>query len=225
MRTNEFPRFIEVLTGVHDFYGKDMGDFAAELWIEAMKTFELEQVSKALSAHLMDPERGQFMPKPADIVRQLQGTQTDRAAVAWGKVAGALSDVGAYRDVVFDDPIIHLCVVDLGGWPKLCRTGYDEQSYLQHRFCEAYRAYARRGEPAEYPARLTGAGSGADEYVKVGMTPPAPTLVGDKVLARQVLAGGAATLRLAAAPAAIALPDLRPAANDQRARRASGGSS
>ena len=136
-----------------------------------------------------------------------------------------MSDVGAYRDVVFDDPLIHLCVVDLGGWTKLCRTGYDEQSYLQHRFCESYRTYARRGDPGEYPARLTGAGSGADEYLKVGMKPPPPALVGDKELARKVLAGGAATLRLASAPAAIALPDLRPAANDSAPRRAGGSKS
>ncbi len=209
MHTDEYPKFLEVLAGVHDFYGKDMSDFAAELWLEAMRTFDLHQVSKALSGHLMDPDRGQFMPKPADIVRQLQGTQTDRALVAWGKVTAAIGQVGAYTDVVFDDPLIHLCIVDAGGWPKVCRTTYEEQSYLQHRFCEAYRAYARRGDPGEYPARLTGAGSGADDFAKRGMLPPPPTLVGDKALARQVLAGGSA-LRLAATPAAVALPDLRP---------------
>ncbi len=209
MHADEYPKFLEVLAGVHDFYGKDMSDFAAQLWIEAMRAFELQQVSKALSGHLMDPDRGQFMPKPADIVRQLQGTQTDRALVAWGKVASAIGQVGAYSDVVFDDPLIHLCIVDAGGWPKVCRTTYEEQSYLQHRFCEAYRAYAGRGAPAEYPSRLTGAGSGPDEYLKVGMTPPAPRLVGDKARAREVLAGGTSAMRISATPAALALPDLR----------------
>lgn len=192
MTPTEHPKFLEVLAGVHDFYGKDLSKFAGQVWLEAVKGYELQQITKALSAHLADPERGQFMPKPADVVRQLQGTQTDRALTAWGKVSDAASRVGAYTDVVFDDPIIHLCIVDVGGWVKLCRTNYDDWSYLQHRFCEAYRAYARRGAPTEYPARLSGAGSGIDEYAKRGMAPPAPALIGDKQAARLVLAGGSA---------------------------------
>lgn len=209
MSPDDYPKFIEALTGAHDFYGKEMSDFGTQVWLEAVKTFDLSQVLKALSAHLMDPDRGQYMPKPSDLVRQLQGTQTDRALVAWGKVAGAMSSVGAYSDVVFDDPLIHLCVADAGGWPKFCRTPYEEQSYLQHRFCEAYRAYAGRGIPVDYPARLTGAGSGPDDYAKRGLQPPAPRLVGNREAAMAVLAGGSAARQLSssvlkALPASIA---------------------
>lgn len=208
MSPSEYPKFIATLAGVHDFYGKDLSEFATQVWVEAVKGFELQQVSKALSAHLMDPDRGQYMPKPSDLVRQLQGTQTDRALVAWGKVASAMSSVGAYSDVVFDDPLIHLCVTDAGGWPKFCRTPYEDQSYLQHRFCEAYRAYANRGAPAEYPGRLTGAGSGPDDYAKRGLQPPKPALVGDRARALEVLTGGSAA-RIAASQVIAALPAMQ----------------
>lgn len=207
MQPNEYPQFIATLAGVHDFYGKDLSDFATQVWVEAVKGFELQQVTKALSAHLMDPEKGQFMPKPADLVRQLQGTQTDRALVAWGKVAGAMSSVGAYSDVVFDDPIIHLCVTDAGGWPKFCRTTFEEQSYLQHRFCEAYRAYGARGAPTEYPSRLIGAGGGVDDYAKRGLPTPKPALIGDRARAMEVLSGGTAA-RIAASQVMAALPAM-----------------
>lgn len=208
MQPSEHPKFLEALAGVHDFYGKDLSEFAGQVWIEAVKGFELQQVTRALSAHLMDPDRGQFMPKPADLVKQLQGTQTDRALVAWGKVAGALSSVGAYSDVVFDDPIIHLCITDGGGWPKFCRTPYEEQSYLQHRFCETYRAYANRGAPTEYPGRLIGAGSGPDDYAKRGLPPPKPQLVGNRERALEVLTGGSAA-RIGASPVLAALPAMQ----------------
>ncbi|RZJ12190.1 MAG: hypothetical protein EOP39_04330 [Rubrivivax sp.] len=198
MQQPDIPKFLEILAGVHDFYGKELSDFSGQVWIEAMKPFDLEQVTKALSAHVVNTERGQFMPKPSEVVKQLQGTQTDRALIAWGKVSAALSDVGAYSDVVFDDPLIHLCVTDHGGWPKFCRTTYEEQSYLQHRFCESYRAYASRGVPTDYPARLTGVGSGADDYAKRGMQPPKPRLVGDRAAALRVLSGGSAVRQIAA---------------------------
>lgn len=207
MSPSEYPKFIATLAGVHDFYGKELSEFATQVWVEAVKGFEFQQVSKALSAHLMDPDRGQYMPRPSDLVRQLQGTQTDRALVAWGKVAGAMSSVGAYSDVVFDDPIIHLCVTDAGGWPKFCRTPYEEQSYLQHRFCEAYRAYSNRGAPTEYPSRLTGAGSGLDDYAKRGLQPPKPALIGNRERAMAVLAGGAAA-RISGTQVLAALPSM-----------------
>lgn len=148
-------KFYEVLAGVHDFYGKELTPFAAQVWQQACKQFDVEQVTKALSAHLMDPERGQFMPKPADIVRQLQGTHGDRALLAWGKVFSAMSSVGAYRTVVFDDPVIHAVIGDLGGWIKVCRTHNDELPFVQKRFCDTYRAYSGR-EDLRYPAKLIG---------------------------------------------------------------------
>jgi hypothetical protein len=198
MRPSDIEAFGQLLSDVMAYYGKDVSTFTQGLFWNACKGVDLQQVQAAFEAHAKDPEQGRFPPKVADLVKHLQGTQTDRALLAWGKVSGAMSSVGAYSDVVFDDPLIHLCVVDHGGWPKFCRTPYEEQSYLQHRFCESYRAYARRGEPAEYPARLTGAGSGPDDFAKVGLKPPPPRLVGDKQRAMQVLTGGGAARQLGA---------------------------
>jgi hypothetical protein len=200
--------FAELIAGLFAYHRQPVSQAIITVYWRGCQAFTLEQVTKAIDAITSDPDPkvSDFVPKIGSIVRALQGTQTDRSLIAWGKVSAALSDVGAYTDVVFDDPLIHLCIVDHGGWPKFCRTPFDEQSYLQHRFCESYRAYAARGAPSEYPARLTGAGSGADDFAKVGMAPPKPRLVGNRELALQVLAGGAAVQRLAAVPALAALP-------------------
>lgn len=206
MRASDLKPFSALLSDVMAYYGKDVSNFTQDLFWNACRGVEFELVRKAFEAHAKDPENGRFPPKVADLVKHLQGTQTDRALRAWGKVAAALSEVGAYTDVVFDDPIIHLCVVDHGGWPKFCRTTYDEQSYLQHRFCESYRTYAARGAPEEYPARLTGVGSGADDWAKRGLQPPAPRLIGDNQTALLVLSGGVASKRLQAASVLEALP-------------------
>lgn len=181
-------RFIEVLAGVHDFYGKELTPFAAQVWQQACKRFDVEQVTKALSAHLMDPERGQFMPKPADIVRQLQGTNTDRALLAWGKVFDAMQSVGSYKSVVFDDGLIHAVVEDLGGWVKMCRYPGDEMQFLQKRFCDSYRAYAGRQDVA-FPAQLTG--EHEQQNAKFGYAPVnGPMLIGDKQKALAVKNAG-----------------------------------
>lgn len=191
MQPSDKPVLLSLVSDCLAYYGKPASEFTLSVWWQACRSFTLEQVSKALTAHATDAERGQFAPKVADIVRILAGTTTDRAALAWGKVHEAMSAVGAYQDVVFDDPAIHAAVEDCGGWPKMCRTELKELSYLQHRFCESHKAYTARGT-FDYPRRLGGDRSPDSEYEKKGLPLPRPAIVGDAERARLVHAGGGA---------------------------------
>jgi len=189
MQQHEQGQFAGLLTDVMAYYGKDVSKFLLDVWWDACKSFEMEQISKALQRHACDPERGQFAPKVADIARVLSGTSTDRAAIAWGKVHEAMSAVGAYTDVVFDDPAIHAVIEDLGGWPKVCRMDLKELSYLQHRFQESHRAYTGRGE-FEYQRRLAGDRDPDHEYTSRGLPLPRPALIGNRERAIAVLKNG-----------------------------------
>ena len=95
MQPTDRKEFGRLLTDVLAYYGKDTSKFTMDVWWQACQSFDLEQVSKALTTHATDPERGQFAPKVADMVRILAGTTTDRAALAWCKVHEAMSAVGA----------------------------------------------------------------------------------------------------------------------------------
>lgn len=206
MKPTDQTKFKEVLQGVHDFYGKDLSKFAMAVWFQACDTFDVEQVTKALSAHLMDPERGQFMPKPADIVRQLQGTNTDRSLIAWGKVMDACQRVGAYASVCFDDGLIHAVIEDMGGWMKLCRSNTDELGYIQKRFCDTYKAYAGRPDVV-FPALLPGEHDQANAVKGYAAQPP--VLIGNPDKARRVLANGSAAPKTQITHAASQVPALR----------------
>lgn len=185
MQPSDRENFDNLLADAMAFYGQEVSAFAGSVWWQACQGFEFERVVKAFTAHAMCPDRGQYPPKPADIVRQISGTNTDKAMLAWGKAFDAASRVGAYTDVVFDDPAIHAVIEDLGGWPKFCRTETKELSYLQHRFGESYRAYVGR-ESFDYPRRLAGDRSSDDVYAKRGLPAPKPAVIGDVERARQV---------------------------------------
>jgi hypothetical protein len=191
MHKSDEPRFVQLLSDVMAYYGKDASPFMMDVWLDACQNVEFEQVAKAINAHVKDAERGQFAPKVADIARLLVGTTTDKAALAWGKVLGAMGSVGAYQDVCFDEPAIHAAIVDCGGWTKMCRTDLNELSYLQHRFCNAYKAYVGR-EVFEYPRQLSGDRGSDALYAKRGLPPPRPVLVGNPEQAKRVLALGGA---------------------------------
>lgn len=189
MHHTEKPKFVGMLSDVMAYYGKDASPFLIGIWWDACSGVSFEQVAKAINSHVKDAERGVFAPKVADIVRALQGTSTDRATLAWGKVLGAMGSVGAYQDVVFDDAAIHAAIVDCGGWQKVCRGELSELSYLQHRFAQSYKSYTDRGG-FDYPRMLGGDRSPDSEYLKYGRALPKPAFVGDPSKAAMVMAQG-----------------------------------
>jgi len=152
MTEKDRPAFAQLLTDAMVFYRKDMSRFALGVWWEACKGFAYEQVQKAITAHAMDPERGQFAPMPADIVKQLHGTKTDRSLMAWSLVYEAIARHGAYASVKFADPATQLAIHDMGGWVKLCTGETAELQFAQKRFCDFYRSYSNRPDLREIPS-------------------------------------------------------------------------
>jgi hypothetical protein len=172
MQSADRQRFADLLTQALAFYRQDVTPFTLDVWWNACLAFDLEQVRKAFTAHALDPERGQFAPKPADLVRQLRGTHTDRALLAWGKVFEAMGSVGAYRSPDLGDPVAHAAIVDMGGWPAICRSNLDELQFTQKRFCDTYRTLSARGDVQTMPQRLIGESEA--ENAAAGFL-PAPT--------------------------------------------------
>lgn len=183
------PRFFALLGGVHDFYGKELTKFAADIWWQACRAAEFDSVSRAFSQHLADPENGRWMPKPADLVRQLQGTRGDRSRRAWGKVLAACQTVGAYRSVAFDEPAIHAAIEDCGGWVTVCRTHADELPHLERRFCQAYSAYIEPGRLERWAPVLIG--ETERENRVAGHAVAEPVLIGDPDMAAATVRDGA----------------------------------
>jgi len=155
MTHDDKPGFLALLTGALSFYRQDVSEFAVSVWWEACKGYSIEQVRKALTAHAMDPERGRFPPMPADIVKALHGTHTDRSLLAWGQVLEAISSCGMYRSPDFADKATVAAIVDIGGWPAVCQTPIDELPHLQRRFCASHKAYTARPEAID-TTRLVG---------------------------------------------------------------------
>lgn len=190
MNANDLAEFKTLITGVMAYHGKPMSEPLLQVWWNGCKQWTLPQVRRALNALTVHPEHGKFPPKIGDMTAILEGSHTDRAAVAWGKTLEAMSSVGAYTDVVFDDPVIHVVVEDMGGWPKLCRTELKELGMVQTRFTKAYTAYAGRLDGFQYPPRLGGAGSSAQEWERIGLPAPKPKLIGNPQECLKVMRGG-----------------------------------
>ena len=190
MNPSERKSFIALLANVHGFYKQSLSEFASGVWWEAMAPFDFEAVRQAFNRHAVNPDSGQFMPKPADVVRMLQGGTADQAAMAWAKVDRALRTVGPWQDVAFDDPLIHRCVMELGGWAWLGVQTEKEWPFIARRFETLYRGYRMRNELPDYPKLLVGLANACNVCERRTQAPP--LLIGDAAAASRVLALGCA---------------------------------
>jgi hypothetical protein len=207
MQPTDKRRFAVLLTGIADYYGKELATSIIGLYWRGLEQYDIEAVEKALWTHTQSPDTGQFMPKIADVVRILQGTTIDQAAIAWAKVDSAVRCVGTYRDVVFDDPIIHRVIADMGGWIPLGMKEDKEWPFVAKEFETRYRGYKMRGEIPEYQPVLTGIANAHNQVQ--GYAGQEPILIGDAANARKVLAGGTTQPLISMRPASEAAPELR----------------
>ena len=188
MRVDDFQKFHDGIAGVMSFYGKSVSSFALDVWWTALKVYDLAAIVDAFNRHLANPDAGQFAPKPADIIRILQGSSQDSALAAWAKVDLAVRRVGTYCDVVFDDALIHRVIQDMGGWIAFGTKAENEWPFVAKEFENRYRGFRFRGERPQYPPTLIGIAT-AHNFRK-GYKSGTPVLIGQEHLARQVWLGG-----------------------------------
>ena len=184
MRTEDTERFAQAMTAIAEIHGKPISEQAMSLWWALLERYDIAEVERALHDCLRDPDRGQYMPRPADVVRSIEGAGADRALVAWGKVLDATRRVGAYRSVAFDDAAIHAAIADMGGWPEICRAQVNEMPFLQKRFCDLYRV----GDHGSALGHLPGLFEQDNRLRGHDVEPP--VLVGDPSKAGALVLGG-----------------------------------
>jgi hypothetical protein len=88
-------------------------------FFEELAEYDLEIIRTAVKEHVFAEK---FFPTLADIIKQIDGGSSDRAARAWATVVRAVSRIGRSNSVAFPSPAYIYALRQMGGWVKLCRT-------------------------------------------------------------------------------------------------------
>lgn len=169
--------FVRALMGVAEIHSKKLSAFQIELYWNVLTAYPVGDVTTAMERHMADPDVGQFMPKPADIIRQIAGSGDTQAMLAWTKVEKAMRTVGSYRSVVFDDWKIHAVVRDMGGWLALCEMNTDELPFRAREFEKRYRGYTTS---QAYPPKLIGRSEAYNQAEGYEKFVEPPVLIGNQ---------------------------------------------
>lgn len=204
MQPEDAERLFDALDAAAEVTGKDLTPEGKEMYFRTLEDQLIEDVERAVYHHMRNTDAGAFMPKPADILRHIEGDSESAALSAWHKVLQALERVGSGQSVVFDDPAIHACIDQMGGWMELGRRVTEkEEPFFRQQFVKLYRA--KRGDPGRYPAKLIGYIEAQNRRDGFGDRVDPPRLIGNQDKAQRVLANGMSgnTLPISEAPASL----------------------
>ena len=149
----ERERFSNALMATFEIYDKQFSPMVLKVWFAVLKQYSVDDVCRALTEHIKNPDTGQFLPKPADVVRQLDGTKKElnlelefQAQAAWLSIPRAIAGVGAYRVPQFHDPVTTACV-SVMRWKTLCSMTEKEVVWKMKEFVELYQNL--KGKPLD----------------------------------------------------------------------------
>lgn len=154
MQNKDFKKFMALLALVADTYSQPrLSEDAVKLYFKVLSDYSLDEVSQAIMEHI---KQSPYMPKPADIIRIIEGTAEDRASEAWYYVLKAIQQYGYYESVQFDNPAIHYAIERMGGWQKLCQLTEEELPFRERDFIKHYIRGERMASWDKVPLRFMG---------------------------------------------------------------------
>jgi len=143
MVDSDYKRFAYVMGALGEAFSQEVSKVKIEIYFKAMQDLKIEEI-EAASWNIINNRGTATFPKVAEIRTAIHGNPDDVAQLALEKVEKAIREVGGYRTVVFDDPVIHIVINTFNdGWPGICALPIDEWKFRRKDFIKSYMANQR----------------------------------------------------------------------------------
>lgn len=147
MNNQDKEQFSKIMLSVAEVFEKEMTKMKLMVYFSALQDLTIEQVQEGVNKHLRDTQAGTFMPKPSDILKQVNGTERaaqeqleGTAQMQWMNVTHAISRCGRYRTPNFKDPYTRAAVTAMGGWSLFCDLSNEQLNWKGKEFVKTYQS-------------------------------------------------------------------------------------
>lgn len=126
MDKGDWKKFVAIVNAADENVGKPRSKEAVAMMFEVLKDYDIADVARAVHRLMRSSP---YCIKPSDVVREIDGTASDRSAEAWQLFKRALYDHGSFDSVAFPDPAYHWAILKMGGWEVTAREfeQYDDR--------------------------------------------------------------------------------------------------
>ncbi len=183
MQDKDKPRFATLMKVLAETYpNQPVSKERIEIYFRVLENFTIEQVESGSYQLLKTRKTTTTFPVPGEIIECISDGDS-RALLALKKAEDAIERHGSYTSVIFDDPVIHMVIAAMGGWPRFCRpSAYgDDQDWQwkQKEFIKLYETYAKNPR-ADIPLQLSGICDTYNTANGFGAFLSKPAIVGDE---------------------------------------------
>tara|TARA_R110000744_G_scaffold351337_1_gene457161 strand:- start:1456 stop:2055 length:600 start_codon:yes stop_codon:yes gene_type:complete len=164
MDKNDGNKFKELITAINLTYEEDFTESKTLLWWNLFKPYSAIAFERAVYQHISCPDSGQFSPKPANIMKFINGNTKqneqqleDKADIAWLTITGEVKRVGSWGSLKMEDKQALAAVKSLGGWKFICSKTEAELVWLHKEFIATYKNFERTDVnllPNKLPGRV-----------------------------------------------------------------------
>jgi hypothetical protein len=164
MNNDDKKKFAEIMVTTGEMFDKKITKSLMQTYFTVLSEHSIELVSKAFQSHLTDPEQGMFFPKPANIIKFINGTSKqneqaldDKSELAWHVIEGEIRRIGSHTSLRMEDRQALAAVKAIGGWKKICGLTISELTWAHKEFVAAYKNYERTDVnllPDKLPGRI-----------------------------------------------------------------------
>lgn len=147
MTKDDMRKFKTKIMGAGEIYDKPINNALLDIYFTALMDFSLEEVSAAMTAHLVDPDQGAFFPKPANLVRQIKGTSKDhkrsienRGEIAWAQIMAYVEGPHDLK-IKLDDKQAAAALMANGGISRLKVMEHKDVPWMKKEFLCTYDTY------------------------------------------------------------------------------------
>ena len=143
MEASRLDRFSALMAAMGEVFGGDITQQKIEIYDRALSDIPIDKLESAVWQIIKTRKTASF-PKVGEIREAISGDVEDIAQYALRKLEAAMARVGAYRTVIFDDPIIHSVVERFEcGWPGICQMPLDEWKWGKKDFLNMYAHHSK----------------------------------------------------------------------------------
>jgi len=194
MTDDDQKEFLEWLTLLAESYNRKVSNLLIETYWQCLRPYTLAQFKTAIVDTLRNPDRELWrMPIAGELIAVIQGDSRQFAQNSWTQVVHAIKTIGRYDSVVFDNPIIHCVIRDMGGWVYLCHQPEKTFPSLRKDFIKRYRKY-HANPSIHYPCELKGSLELDNDARGFPQSKSNTKLIGDHKLALAVYKSGSKQL-------------------------------
>ena len=150
-------KFTQGLLILAEVYNRKLSLLLLHTYWDCLKKYSFSVFETILWNFLNNPDYAKKgFPSPAEWIKAIEGDVNSRSLVAWTEIIKTIRHVGHYESVIFNDPLIHLVIKEMGGWIFLCQQSERELIFLQKEFERRYQNYYAINKSTILPAYLTG---------------------------------------------------------------------